>query len=83
MRKRRLELRRERHEKLEQDRRRRFLQMRQEEADLKKKVNDQAKEILRREKDAVKKLTSTLRFSEVNYRFYIFIWILFVVIKMF
>ncbi|XP_075210353.1 uncharacterized protein LOC142317688 [Lycorma delicatula] len=65
LRRRRLEQRKERAKNLENDRRRRFLQARQEEEDLKKKVRDEAKATLSLQKDSSKKLTSTLRFSEV------------------
>lgn len=65
MRKQRIENRRRQIAQLEKDRRKRFLEMRKEEADNKKQIIQEAQQILRRDKDNSKSLISALRFSEV------------------
>ncbi|XP_054268773.1 cilia- and flagella- associated protein 210-like [Macrosteles quadrilineatus] len=65
IRKRRIEKHRNQIAQLEKDRRRRFLEMRKEEEDNKKRVIEEARRLLRQEKDNAKSLISALRFSEV------------------
>lgn len=66
IRKRRIENRRNQIAQIEKDRRKRFLEMRKEEADDKKRIIEEAQQILRRDKDNTKSLISALRFSEVK-----------------
>ncbi|XP_039300751.1 coiled-coil domain-containing protein 173 [Nilaparvata lugens] len=65
LRRRRLELRRERAAKLEADRRQRYLQTRKEEADENKKITEEAKERIRKGQDNYRNMISSVRFSEV------------------
>ncbi|RZF37014.1 hypothetical protein LSTR_LSTR004702 [Laodelphax striatellus] len=65
LRKRRLELRRERAAKLEADRRQRYLQTRKEEVDESLKIREEAKERIRKGQDNYRNLISSVRFAEV------------------